>query len=295
MQLKTGDVLRIDSLTARCAAACYQTAVPRDAGRLVYYAPFGDRCELYASDLVSLGTDAARVAYIAPVASVPATMQHRGSASGRGAREAQASAKSRRTWEQHHVADRKLRGAFYRELQPSEGVASLMAPVLARIAAARAAAESCGQPPPHVVGVHVRQGDALDLALRSPRFFHEGSSGSHDDAFVDLFAEVMTAAAASRAADGRATLFFLASDQQCAREQLRVRFGKAQILELEGDEHSDEGMEGRVLRHTSDAMLRAVAEWMLLATAVDLLIRARTSSFSEEASHAHNVRCVEVG
>jgi len=43
------------------------------------------------------------------------------------------------------------------------------------------------------------------------------------------------------------------------------------------------------------AMQRAVAEWMLLASAVDLLIRARKSSFSGEAAHMHNMPCIEIG
>ena len=59
------------------------------------------------------------------------------------------------------------------------------------------------------MGVHVRQGDALDL--KNGFFNYEPSA--HDDAYVALFAAEMRALCSTCAAAGQRALFFLASDQ----------------------------------------------------------------------------------
>ena len=49
-------------------------------------------------------------------------------------------------------------------------------------------------------------------------------------------------------------------------------------------------------RHARDrrAVQHAVAEWLLLARAVDVLIRSGRSSFSAEAALMHNVRSIDI-
>ena len=51
--------------------------------------------------------------------------------------------------------------------------------------------------------------------------------------------------------------------------------------------------EGRVQRDRR-AVQHAVAEWLLLAQAVDVLIRSGRSSFSAEAALMHNVRSIDI-
>ena len=116
--------------------------------------------------------------------------------------------------------------------------------------------------------------------------------GTHR-AVVDHFIKEMARLQEKHAAAGKATIFFICSDQQRARCQLRARFGVAAIVEVESDEEAGGGVgEGRVGRGVR-AMQHAVAEWLMLAGA-DVIIRSGKSSFSDEAALAGGVACINV-
>ena len=148
----------------------------------------------------------------------------------------------------------------------------------------------------------MRQGDSLDL--KNGFFNHEPSA--HDDAYVALFAAEMRELAGTCAAAGQRALFFVASDQARARRQLREALGAAALVELSTEEAAADsggkggtdggpggGAEGRVQRDCR-AVQHAVAEWLLLAQVVDVLIRSVRSSFSAEAALMHGVRCIDI-
>jgi len=301
---QTGDTaLCVNSLVARSCAALYAAvecgAASGNREFLSCYEPYGNRCVLHSSDLVALAADPAPVALLTG-ASVPATLRNRCPAQpARKEWNARAGSKTERLHAYEHSADGRLRGAFYRALVPSAAVREVMAPVLERIAAERLAASEAGQSLV-LVGVHVRQGDALDL--KNGFFNHEPSA--HDDAYVALFAAEMHALATTCAAAGQRALFFVASDQARARRQLREALGTVALVELQdeaapggggkdADGGADNGAEGRV-RRDCRAVQHAVAEWLLLAQAVDVLIRSVRSSFSAEAALMHGVRCIDI-
>ena len=311
---QTGDTaltaLCVNSLVARSCAALYHAvecgAASGDRELLSCYEPYGSRCELHSSDLAALTADPAPVVLLTG-ASVPATLHNRcpGKQPARREWNARAGSKAERLHAYEHGVDGRLRGAFYRALVPSAAVREVMAPVLERVAAERLAASEAGL---HllIVGVHVRQGDSLDL--KNGFFNHEPSA--HDDAYVALFAAEMHALAGTCAAAGQRALFFVASDQARARRQLREALGAAALVELPTEEAApnsgskggadggpgggaDGGAEGRVQRDCR-AVQHAVAEWLLLAQAVDVLIRSVRSSFSAEAALMHGVRCIDI-
>ena len=330
VQLQSGDILRVNSSTAASALPpCAgdgnidddgTAEVPTAAATITCYEPYGTRSVLYASDLARLPYDSARTVHLVGACAVPATLNDAAntpsterSAAARGRSDWDGSnVKARRAWEFQHRVEGKLRGAFYRALVPSVAVRRVMVPVLACVQAERAAAEEAGQALV-VVGVHVRQGDALD---KVEGFFNYEPS-AHDDAYVNLFSDEMARTAAANEAQGKRTLFFVASDQRRARRQLReamALLGKASIAEVsqqvsqqvsqevsQGDEAAlapiavddDTSAEGRVSRDCRAVQL-AVAEWMLLAREADLIIRSRRSSFSAEASLARGVRCIDI-
>ena len=214
VRLQTGGAaLRVNSLVARSCAALYHAvergAASGDRELVSCYAPYGSRCELHSADLTALAADPAPVALLSG-ASVPATLRGRGPGKQATRREwnARAGSKAERLHAYEHGVDGRLRGAFYRALVPSVAVRGLMAPLLERIGAARLAASEAGQTL-LLVGVHVRQGDSLDL--KNGFFNYEPSA--HDDAYVALFAAEMRALSGACAAVGQRALFFLASDQ----------------------------------------------------------------------------------
>ena len=311
-RLQTGDTLRVNSLTALSSSALYQAECGSistgESDILSCYEPYGNRCVLHSSDVAPLLEDDARVVLLTG-ASVPATLRNRCPAQpARKEWNERAGSKAERLHAYEHSVDGKLRGSFYRALVPSAAVREAMAPVLERVAAERAKAADAGEGLV-VVGVHIRQGDALDA--KNGFFNHEPSA--HDDAYVGRFALEMNALAASCVAGGKRALFFVASDQERARRQLRASVGEAAIVELPeagrggADEEAGppaEGTggggggkpvlaEGRVQRDRR-AVQHAVAEWLLLARAVDVLIRSGRSSFSAEAALMHNVRSIDI-
>ena len=306
----TTDSLCVNSLVALSCAAVYQAvergAVSGDRDFLLCYEPYGNRCVLHSSDLAALTADPAPVVLLTG-ASVPATLHNRCPAQpARMEWNARPGSKAERLHAYEHGVDGRLRGAFYRALVPSVAVREVMAPVLERVAAERLAASEAGQRLV-LVGVHVRQGDALDA--KNGFFNHEPSA--HDDVYVARFAAEMRALAGTCAAAGERALFFVASDQARARRQLREALGAATLVELVPEEEApdgggkaaddggaggggaDGGAEGRVRRDCC-AVQHAVAEWLLLAQVVDVLIRSVRSSFSAEAALMHGVRCIDV-
>jgi len=288
--------LRVNSLTAIAASACAS-----ERGVLSRYEPLGNRCCLYASHLRHLPDDPAPVVVLAG-ASLPATL--RGKQLCRPPPTWSPDAKEERANTYEMRLDAGKRAAFYRALVPSAGVSAFLAPALARIDAARAAAAAAGAGL-QLVGVHVRQGDALDAV----NGFFNSAPSAHDDAYVDKFAAAMLDAAARAAAAGKQTAFFVASDQRRARRQLRGRVGGSHaVIEVPqgrhgggdgggvddgdgvgGDGSAGEGREERDLR----GVQRAVAEWVLLARA-DVIVRSRESSFSAEAALVHRTKSVNV-
>ena len=316
LRLDSGDIIRCNTLLALSAAAYHKAGSEhRDKQIIACYEPFlfgsGDS-NLYSSDILPLAADTARCAHLIG-SSVPATLHGRHRPPPR---DWAPNAKTVRRREQEHVADGRARGAFYRAMQPSAAVRAIMAPVLARIDVARKQAAAQGRQV-IVVGVHIRQGDALD---KVQQFFLGGdlSGGAHNEAFVARFADEMARVQTDGLNGGRDTLFFVASDQERARRQLRERFGSKVMLELQGHNHATaagnsdvmyadaskngeqaptstatEEDEGRVGRGIHE-MRRAVAEWMMLAKTSELIIRAVKSSFSAEAPLANNVPCIEI-
>ena len=275
-RLANGDIVRENTLTASSALAAYSDRSGQAGGGTIpcYEGQDPSRpVELYTSDLAleGLPSNAAEVVAVRGV-TCPATLvrnhpagnsssSKRGGGGGGGAH----GPKTERIHMMEHRSDGKLRGAFYRNLVPAEAVAALMAPTLRRIADACAAscagassAESLLPPPPppsppppprvKLIGVHVRQGDALDLAQRY--FFHDVSGGAHSDAFVNAFATEMEKARASARREGQRALFFVASDQVRARAMLRVRFGDCMLELARGARGArpsgDAGRRGRV-------------------------------------------------
>ena len=306
--MSTGDSLRVNSLMALSAAEYYETgtrlgnneAAATTGVTFCSYEPRGNRCELRTTDLTDLASDAGAMTHIVSLrgAAVPSTIQRgsrgdRGGGGGGGSHHSDAKA-LRVQWSEHK-ADGRSRGAFYRALVPSAAVKAAMAPALARIAAEQEgcqAQESDSLSGLVVVGVHVRQGDAHDMHTRVVGF-HPTPGGGHSDAVVDHFIKEMARLQEKHAAAGKATIFFICSDQQRARCQLRARFGVAAIVEVESDEEAGGGVgEGRVGRGVR-AMQHAVAEWLMLAGA-DVIIRSGKSSFSDEAALAGGVACINV-
>ena len=297
VQLSNGGELRANSLAALSSAAYYSAGRFCDVvdGGVSEEAPIYEGrtgVELFASDVAPLSGDKRRVAILRG-ATVPATLVGRLS---RATSKQQSLEKARRIGMQEHLAEGKLRGAFYRALTPSAAVQQIMAPAIARIEAERAAATARSQAL-FLVGVHVRQGDALDLAKRY--FFHDLSGGTHSDSLVEAFAQEMQRVVATAAAEGKRALFYVASDQARARAILRERFGSSMVevqmdesdrIEPESGADDPDGRVGRGCR----AMQLAVAEWMLLSR-TELIIRSWKSSFSDEASLVHGVRCIDLG
>ena len=303
--LLTGDTLRTDSLVALSAAMHYSAGrfLHNDQSLIsIYEGQSVDRpAELFTSDLLPLAADSARVVALRG-ATVPATLERKHAPPAASHRAPLSGAKAERIRMLEHHSDAPMRGAFYRALVPAAAVRAHMQTAVARIESERAAASADGRSL-LLVGVHVRQGDALDLAQRY--FFHDLTGGTHDADFVARFADEMAAVSSAGVAEGRRALFFLASDQEAARRILRSRFGCA-LVELappclEGARRADETRgdpvavvdEGRVGRGCHE-MHHAVAEWLMLGRA-EILIRSRKSSFSDEAALINGVRCIDLG
>ena len=287
--LQNGDTLRVNSLTALSARACYDNNCAFRTKLSVYEGSCIDTVELFSSDLTRLAYDAAPVAALRGSA-IPTTLV-RGDTKQRVA-----GAKADRIHLAEQRADGKLKGAFYRNLVPSKGVQELMDTAIERISdlQAHAGLELM------LIGVHVRQGDALDK--QQQYFFRDLSGGKHNDDFVESFCIEMANAKERAVNEGKRAIFFVASDQERARVTLRERFGAEEVIEIAPpwseevsavDVCDADGGEGRVGRGRRQ-MQHAVAEWLMLARS-ELLIRSRKSSFSDEAALQYGVRCVDIG